>query len=58
MEVIVIIKRDRTIFATAPGNMFSISNRCDEERKGGEEEEEKEEGNKKEWDKMAGTWVL
>lgn len=36
MEVIVIIKRDRTIFATAPGNMFSISNRCDEERKGGE----------------------
>lgn len=48
MEVIVIIKRDRTIFATAPGNMFSISNRCDEERKGGEEEEEKEEGNKKE----------
>lgn len=46
--VIIIIKRDRTIFAIAPGNMFLTSNRCDEEEKGGEEEEEKEEGNKKE----------
>lgn len=41
------MKRDRTISATAPSNMFSISNRHVEEKEG-EEVEEKEEGNNRE----------
>lgn len=38
------IKRDRTISATVPSNMFSMSHRCNEEEKEWEEVE-KEEGN-------------
>lgn len=40
------IKRVRIVSATAPGNRFSVSNRCDKKEKEGKEEDEKNEGNK------------
>lgn len=42
---LITMKRVRAVFVTAPGNRFSICNRCDKEEKEGKDEV-KDKGNK------------
>lgn len=42
---LIMMKRVRAVFVTAPGNRFSICNRCDKEEKEGKDEV-KDKGNK------------